>query len=814
MSVVTVNEADERAKAFLDTAVKDYKIFIDTCSLLCDHAESFWTNIVPILANQNKTIIIPLRVCEEIQKFAKDPDLCLKKSPSNPALHNQAKNALRAIVRLQKAKHIEIYGDETDNFADNVFQTVFTQYRLKFNLMLITQDNNLAQDITAIGKSQSVKTSNQIRVEKINKYGYLSQNDGLPMQNNVRSTYQEKSDTQHLYRQAIPDTEKFSFSKEPVKIAGSINVSYIPKEGDTTIAEREGKKHNIKLISEVASGGEGIIYTTNLRGVVAKIYKKGKIDKARFEKIKLMISKTIDCEGVCFPLACLYNSSNEFVGYLMRKAEGKVLQKCLFIRTLLKKAFPEWKKRDTVELCITILEKIKYLHERNIILGDINPNNILVASTKEVYFVDTDSYQVEGFPCPVGTANFTAPEIQRKKYDTFLRTIGNEKFAVATLLFMIMLPGKPPYSLQGGESIIDNIINMDFPYPLGVETNGRTPDGSWRFCWSHMPYRLKSAFYNTFKKDGANSKENTRLSTSDWIILFNNYLSLLDSGAFLQQDEMANDLFPTRFKKNPKATYIKCKMCGQDTDEDRASYGFCEQCLHEGEVYRCAECGKEMIYTNYQKLIKHSRQHEKCRECNEKNNSVYTTSYCSNCGNSFEITYGEKKFFDNKGYQLPKKCPDCRSNNTSTYSSSQASTPPSSTSATSSNYTNDNQPSRIINPNWKKESNNGSCFITTAVCDYLNKPDDCYELTTLRKFRDNWLSRQSSGSTLVKEYYDIAPKIVEAINTKADKNKIYDNLWKDYISPCIKLIEFAAYEPCRDLYIEMVTKLKTKYIKE
>lgn len=82
-------------------------------------------------------------------------------------------------------------------------------------------------------------------------------------------------------------------------------------------------------------------------------------------------------------------------------------------------------------LCITILKKLKYLHDRNVILGDINPNNILVVSPTEVYFVDTDSYQIEGFPCPVGTINFTAPEIQRKDFSTFLRTIGNERFAVA-----------------------------------------------------------------------------------------------------------------------------------------------------------------------------------------------------------------------------------------------------------------------------------------------------------------------------------------------------------------------------------------------
>src|SRR5574344_1224698 len=199
-----------------------------------------------------------------------------------------------------------------------------------------------------------------------------------------------------------------------------------------------------------------------------------------------MFSKEIECEGVCYPVAALYNSNKEFVGYMMPKARGKELQKSIFIKPLFLKNFPNWKKRDTVELCITILEKIKYLHDRNIVMGDINPANILVVSPKEVYFVDTDSYQVENFPCAVGTNNYTAPEIQRKHFSDFLRTMGTENFAVATLLFMIILPLKPPYSQQGGEDPINNIIRMDFSYPFGDNSNKKTPDGPWRYIWSHL----------------------------------------------------------------------------------------------------------------------------------------------------------------------------------------------------------------------------------------------------------------------------------------------------------------------------------------
>ena len=99
----------------------------------------------------------------------------------------------------------------------------------------------------------------------------------------------------------------------------------------------------------------------------------------------------------------------------------------------------------------------------NIIIGDINPLNILVKSPTEVYFVDTDSYQVENYPCPVGTIEFTPPELQGKNYETFLRSFENEYFAIATLVFMILLPGKSPYTQQGGGDPAANIRAMEFP---------------------------------------------------------------------------------------------------------------------------------------------------------------------------------------------------------------------------------------------------------------------------------------------------------------------------------------------------------------
>lgn len=818
-------DVKDRATAFLESSVKNFKIFIDTCSLLSDHADTFLAHIVPILQREGKTIIVPLRVYEEVEKFANNPDLCAKKN--NPNLNKNAKAALKNIVVLQKAGIVEIFGEDRDNFADNVFQTVFTQYRLKYNLMLVTQDNALANDIHRIGQSRAVNTKNQILVERINKYGYLSVHhfDGeqAPASQPATPTQVPNERKNTPYEKAeIPENECFAFATSVRKVSGTLPVSSVPGENAILIAERNGSRRQIKLVAAGPSGGEGTIYTTNAANIVAKIYKPEKLDRAKFEKLRLMMTKNIDCEGICFPMALLYNQNNEFVGYLMKQASGKELQRCVFIPQLLKKNFPNWTKADTVTLCVTILKKLKYLHERNIILGDINPNNILVVSPTEVYFVDTDSYQVEGFPCPVGTINYTAPEIQRKEFSSFLRTIGNEYFAVATLLFMIMLPGKPPYSLQGGENQIDNIINGDFAYASGVRSTGKAPEGMWRFCWSHLPRYLKDDFYETFHKDGEHSTEKTRYSTGDWLQKFERYQELLVSGKLASQDSMSMDVFPSRLKKNPNATYIKCRLCGNDVDEDRTEQGICRDCLNKGESYHCAKCGCEMLYSNYQKYIKTSPKHEICKDCFNWKDLTYISVRCSECGRVFEITNGEKEFFDKKGFALPKKCKDCRGRATyaptapRSYSGTTARpyTPPS-TGTSSRPYS---SPAPSGNKNTGATTGNSGkgnwCFITTAACEYFGKSDNCYELMMLRDFRDGWLALQPGGEALIKEYYRIAPPIVTALNASDQRDVIYHNIWDSYIIPCVHLIEQDAYEQCRTLYEKMVNDLKETVLKE
>lgn len=102
----------------------------------------------------------------------------------------------------------------------------------------------------------------------------------------------------------------------------------------------------------------------------------------------------------------------------------------------------------------------------------------------------------------------------------------------------------------------------------------------------------------------------------------------------------------------------------------------------------------------------------------------------------------------------------------------------------------------------------GGCYVTTAICEEYGKPDDCYELTALRHFRDDWLKQQPDGHELIAHYYATAPAIVSLIDKREDRTEIYHHLNEDYLSRCISYIEANENEKCKDTYLAMMDYLQ------
>lgn len=111
------------------------------------------------------------------------------------------------------------------------------------------------------------------------------------------------------------------------------------------------------------------------------------------------------------------------------------------------------------------------------------------------------------------------------------------------------------------------------------------------------------------------------------------------------------------------------------------------------------------------------------------------------------------------------------------------------------------------NRNRRYGGGGGGCYITTATCEEYGKPDDCYELTAFRNFRDNWLANQPDGKKLIDKYYQTAPAIVELINKQPNRSEIYHHIKDTYLDKCLEHIENGENQKCKELYVNMMKYL-------
>ena len=294
------------------------------------------------------------------------------------------------------------------------------------------------------------------------------------------------------------------------------------------------------LGAQLGTGGEGIV--SEIQGEnskVAKIYKadRFKTDQDRFtmeRKLKAMLDMNISVyvDGklrLAWPLDILYENGS-MVGFVMPKINSKYKIFDVQRVEMAEKIYPNYTWKYAVQFAYNLSVAVKYVHDKNIVIGDFNQNNISIdTSTGAVILIDCDSFDIrdpksgEHFPCKVGLPEMLAPELQTVRNlanGTFAKETDN--FSLAIHIFRLLMRNEDPFggviTMSRSLSTVSAnapIINGECPYVRtvsGKEIPGRSP------TLDMLPVNIQELFKKTFDYDACTAlrRIKNRATATEW----------------------------------------------------------------------------------------------------------------------------------------------------------------------------------------------------------------------------------------------------------------------------------------------------------
>jgi hypothetical protein len=105
------------------------------------------------------------------------------------------------------------------------------------------------------------------------------------------------------------------------------------------------------------------------------------------------------------------------------------------------------------------------------------------------------------------------------------------------------------------------------------------------------------------------------------------------------------------------------------------------------------------------------------------------------------------------------------------------------------------------------------CFITTACCEVLGLDDDCFELRTLRRYRDTVLAATPEGLADIAAYYTLAPLILTRLPQEARTSR-FGTIYSRFILPAALAAALGLNAMAYRLYTRMLAELQRDFVPE
>lgn len=284
----------------------------------------------------------------------------------------------------------------------------------------------------------------------------------------------------------------------------------------------------IILGKEIGIGGEGRVCLVNGNSkVVAKLYLDKALQKGdKTGKIKAMCA-LYDNELAKFsalPQKAIYDSNGKVVGFIMEYLNLNDFKEIhlLYGTKDRKKHFDYADWGFMVHSAKNLACAVETLHNKGIVIGDINESNILVDENAMIKLIDCDSYQVEYnskfYLCEVGKPEYTAPELQGKSFKGIHRTKNHDSFGLAIMIFQILMLAKHPYTGINAPHDRGEAIEKGY-YCFGSNSLQPNPNSAqWYYSqlFSTLNYEVKELFERAF------TTNLSRPTAKEWINALDN----------------------------------------------------------------------------------------------------------------------------------------------------------------------------------------------------------------------------------------------------------------------------------------------------
>lgn len=367
---------------------------------------------------------------------------------------------------------IEVNGGKLVVLVDNGIEDKIEKYKadLKFKeayllegLIDILEQKNIIQKTETNSYLDYTLLENEFATQKSDtKYSIITQRE------DVYNVFKEMKSTckkLNIYRVVEFGLEEWvdqSISSIPKDAFYLQNDEYVNRIDTTGIDYVYSPKYGyLKLdIASQMNGGEGSVYKT-YNNMMVKVFKKENITYVNFKKLSEMIEMNVYNPFICWPRDLVY-VNDIFVGYVMDEVKGA--ETLLSLRL---QSFSEYTHPERFEICYNFLKHVKYLHDKGILIGDLKPDNVLVKSPSEVYFIDCGCYQINDYACPVCHPEYTKRVFKKDELKKQLRTVEDEYYPINKMAFEIMIMKNHTYSPDNMD--IENTDKSQFFYPLDVD---------------------------------------------------------------------------------------------------------------------------------------------------------------------------------------------------------------------------------------------------------------------------------------------------------------------------------------------------------